>query len=85
MATYSRTTEKPAASATFWTALPTSWSRLPFTSWSMPANIERSVTSMRRRASSETSPTGAVYAASPWYPSTIAPQSTEMMSPSTSV
>ena len=58
--TYSRTTENPAASATAWTARPTSWSRLPTVSWSMPANRLASVTSIRRVASAETSPTGAV-------------------------
>ena len=41
-----------------------------------------SVASMSRRASSEISPTPAVKAASPCQPSTTAPQSIEMMSPS---
>ena len=57
--TYSRTTENPAASATSWTARPTSWSRLPV-SWSIPAYRLASVTSIRRVASADTSPTGAV-------------------------
>ena len=50
----------------------------------MPAIIDRRVTSISRAASSDTSPTGAVKAASPCQPSTIAPQSMEMMSPSSS-
>ncbi len=50
----------------------------------MPAIIDWRVTSMRRAASAETSPTAAVKAASPCQPSTMAPQSMEMMSPSSS-
>ena len=46
----SRTTEKPAASATCWTARPTSWRRLPTVSCSMPAYRLASVTSIRRPA-----------------------------------
>ena len=46
--TYSRTTEKPAASATSWTARPISCSRLPAVIWSMPAKSDASVTSMSR-------------------------------------
>ena len=80
--TYSRTTENPLLSATCWTARPTSWRRLPSRSWSIPAHRLRSVTSMRRAASAETWPMAIVNAASPWYPSMIAPQSTDRMSPS---
>ena len=58
--TYSRTTEKPAASATSWTARPTSWRRFPGRSCSMPANRLASVTSISRVASADTSPTAAV-------------------------
>ena len=58
--TYSRTTVNPAPSATSWTARPTSWSRFPALSCSIPAHRLRSVTSIRRIASAETCPTGAV-------------------------
>ena len=64
--TYSRTTLKPAASATSWTARPTSWSRLPLTICSMPAHRLRSVTSSSCWASSEIVPMPMVKAASPW-------------------
>ena len=80
--TYSLTTEKPAASATSWTARPTSWRRFPAVSCSIPAHRLRSVTSIRRVACGETSPIPMVKAASPWYPSMMAPQSIERMSPS---
>ena len=46
--TYSRTTENPAASATSWTARPTSWRRLPERSCSIPAHRLCSVTSISR-------------------------------------
>lgn len=60
-----------------------STSRLPCFIAAIPAHIDSSVT----RESSTSSgawpePTKAVYAASPCQPSTIAPQSMEMMSPS---
>ena len=80
--TYSRTTENPAASATVCTAWPMSVSRWPSSIWSMAAQRARSVTSISRCASFETSPMAMVKAASPWYPSTIAPQSIDRMSPS---
>ena len=82
--TYSRTTEKPAPSATVCTAWPMSESRLPLRTCSMPAHRLSSVTVSSLRASSEISPTGMVRAASPCQPSMMAPQSMEMMSPSTS-
>ena len=50
----------------------------------MPAANEASVTSMSRASSGSISPTPAVNAASPCQPSTIAPQSIETMSPSSS-
>ena len=48
----------------------------------MPAASDCSVTSMSRAASGSICPTPAVKAASPCQPSTMAPQSIEMMSPS---
>ena len=81
---YSFTTERPAASATSWTAAPMSESRPPGCIASIPAARDASVTSMRRCASGSISPTPAVNAASPCQPSTIAPQSMEMRSPSSS-
>ena len=80
--TYPRTTEKPAPSATVCTAKPTSWRRLPSTSWPIPAYRLSSVTRRSFSTFGGTSPTATVTAASPWYPSMIAPQSSEMMSPS---
>ena len=50
----------------------------------MPACSEASVTSISRWASGVMSPTPMVNAASPCQPSTMAPQSIEMMSPSRS-
>jgi len=50
----------------------------------MPAHSAPSVTSISRRTSSGTSPIATVIAASPCQPSTIAPQSIEITSPSTS-
>jgi hypothetical protein len=80
--TYSRTTLKPLASATSWTARPTSCRAFPFLSCSIPAHRLRSVTSISFWASAEIFPMPMVKAASPWYPSTMAPQSMERMSPS---
>ena len=51
---------------------------------SIPATRDASVTSMRRWASGSICPTPAVKAASPCQPSMMAPQSMEMMSPSSS-
>ena len=82
--TYSRTTEKPADSAMPSTAAPTSPRRLPSTTCSIAASSDLRVTSMSRFDSSSTSPTGTVTAASACHPSTIAPQSTDRMSPSSS-
>ena len=64
--TYSRTTENPAPSATSWTARPTSWRRFPLRNCSIPAHRLRSVVSMSRAASADTSPMAMVKAASPW-------------------
>ena len=81
---YSRTTENPAPSATPCTAAPMSDSRPPGTIAAMPAASDASVTWIRRSSSGPISPTPAVKAASPCHPSTIAPQSMETMSPSSS-
>ena len=48
----------------------------------MPAHIEPSVTRISSSTSGSTSPTATVTAASPCQPSTIAPQSMEITSPS---
>ena len=48
----------------------------------MPRHMDSSVTRISSSASSGTSPTAIVTAASPCQPSTIAPQSIETMSPS---
>ena len=50
----------------------------------MPAHSEPSVTLISSSTSGRTSPTATVIAASPCQPSTIAPQSIEMTSPSCS-
>ena len=64
--TYSRTTEKPAPSATVWTAAPMSCSRLPSSIRRIPAHKLSSVTRMSLSASAPTSPMAMVKAASPW-------------------
>ena len=51
----------------------------------MPRHSDSSVTRSSSTTSSATSPTGTVIAASPCQPSTMAPQSIEMTSPSASV
>jgi hypothetical protein len=79
---YSFTTEKPADSAERCTAAPMSERRPPGCMAAMPAAREASVASMSRAASSVMAPTPIVKAASPCQPSTMAPQSMEMMSPS---
>jgi hypothetical protein len=56
----------------------------PATAAASPAHSDCSVTSMSSSSSGATSPTGTVMAESPCQPSTIAPQSREMMSPSRS-
>ncbi len=66
--TYSRTTLKPAASATSWTARPISFRELPLVICSIPAQRLRSVTSSSFWASLEMVPMPMVKAASPWYP-----------------
>ena len=50
----------------------------------IPAHSDSSVTRISSVASAETSPTATVIAASPCQPSTMAPQSIEIRSPSTS-
>jgi hypothetical protein len=57
-------------------------SRLPTTTWVIAASSEARVVSTRRCDSSLIVPTGIVIAASACQPSTMAPQSTETMSPS---
>ena len=59
-------------------------SRLPGRAASSPAHMHRSVTSSRRFFSGEIFPTAYVHALSPTQPSTMAPVSMEMMSPSLS-
>ena len=66
--------------STAWPMSPTGGCPRP--SAAMPAARPASVTSISRAASASTSPTPAVKAASPCQPSTMAPQSIEMMSPS---
>ena len=81
---YSRTTEKPAASATAARPRRCRTADPPGTIARMPAASDASVTSISRAASGSIVPTPAVKAASPCQPSMIAPQSIEMMSPSSS-
>ena len=56
--------------------------RFPARMAAIPASSDRRVTSISRAASSDTSPTGAVKAASPCQPDTTAPQSMATTSPS---
>ena len=56
--------------------------RPPRRAAAMPRHSASSVTRISSRASGATSPIGTVIAASPCHPSTMAPQSIEMMSPS---
>ena len=66
------------------TAAPMSPRRWPSTTSSIAASSDRRVTSMSRVDSASISPTATVIAASACQPSMIAPQSMEMMSPSSS-
>jgi len=59
--------------------------RLPGIITAMAAARASSATSIRREADGEIAPTPAVKAASPCQPSTMAPQSIDTMSPSSSV
>jgi hypothetical protein len=72
----------PAARTEASTACETSVSRLPARTWARPCQSAVSQTSSSRARSGLISPTPTVMAASPCQPSTIAPQSIEMMSPS---
>jgi hypothetical protein len=59
-----------------------SLTRPPSRAAAKPAHIEPSVTRISSVTSAGTSPTGTVIAASPCQPSTMAPQSIEITSPS---
>ena len=80
--TNSRTTENPYASTCCCTAWPMSETRCPGRARSIALYSDSSVTRSSVAASSDTCPTGSVIALSPKYPSSDAPTSIEMMSPS---
>ena len=61
-----------------------SLTRPPSRAAAIPAHSDSSVTRISSVTSGDTSPTATVIAASPCQPSTIAPQSIEMTSPSSS-
>src|SRR5262252_2972727 len=82
--TRSRTIEKPCRSTCDCTACEMSPTRFPARAWASPFARDSSVTRMRRLASSDTSPTANVRAASPYQPCNSAPTSIPTMSPSCS-
>ncbi len=74
----------PASRTEVSTACEMSVSRPPTRAAARPAHIEASHACDSATASGETSPTNTVIAESPCQPSTIAPKSIEMVSPSVS-
>ncbi len=81
---YSALSRSAAPAIADWTANEMSESRPPGRAAAIPASRAASHAAESARSTSDTAPTGIVTAASPCQPSRIAPQSTEIRSPSAS-